>query len=1272
MAAGCNPGPGSVLRAPYPSYTDYKDIPGITGEEITAIQALKERRDSFVYGATLSTETFYNEDGEIRGYSAFLCEWLSELFDIPFTPVIYEWDELIGGLADNSIDFTGELTATPEREKTYFMTGATAERSIKVMRIAGSEPLSGIAARRPLRYAFLEGVTTFGLVMPHLEKNAGIFFADNYETAYTMLVNEEIDAFFEEAPAEAAFDVYGNITAEEFFPLIYTTVSLATQNRSLEPLVSVLQKALRHGAAYSLVKKYNKGFEEYMRHKLFLLLSPEEKSYIREHFPPEIPVAVEYDNYPISFYNIREKQWQGIAIDVLEEVGKLTGLSFRPVNDVGAEWPDLLDMLESGKASIVTELIRSEEREGRFLWTGKPFTTDYYALLSKSGFRDLQINEVRFVKVGLIRETAYTEVFHNWFPDHGDIVEFTGMESAFIALERGEVDVVMASRNLLLWLTNYHERAGYKSNLVFNQVFEPSFGFNRDEILLCSIIDKSLRVIDCNSIADRWVRKVFDYREKLAQSQAPWFLGVAGLLFCMLVLLALMFRRNFHEGKRLERTVQDRTAELLRQDELLHVVNDFAAILLASDTDKLKQVLDNGIEMVAHCVAVDRVYVWQNVVKDDSLYYVKVYEWLKPGESGRNATMEFSYRETFPGWEEQLSLGKTINGPLKNFPEDSRLRMGPYGVKSILVIPVFLQKAGETSDYFWGFVSFDDCYRERDFSREEESILRSGSLLVVNALQKNELSKSLEDALERAKTASRAKSEFLANMSHEIRTPMNAIIGMAAIGKSAHEMERKDYCLSRVKEASNHLLGIINDILDMSKIEAGKFELASVEFSLEKTLKQVVEVINFRITEKHQTFSVHIDSSIPPFLVGDDKRLAQVITNLLGNAVKFTPENGTVSLNARLVTEEEGICTIQTEVTDTGIGISGEQQKKLFNSFQQAESSTSRQFGGTGLGLAISRRIVEMMGGNIWVTSAPGEGSTFAFTIKAGRGLGAGSPAADTGAYPARILVVDADQQARDCFAETARNAGIACTLEDGTETPDLAGQNYNLYFVDWKTGGPELAGKIREQNPEGFIVVMLSVSEWTAEEEEARKAGISKFLVKPLFPSSIIDLVNECLGIHAFIEPQKNRRTDNFENHHILLAEDVEINREIVQSLLEPTGITIDCARNGKIALRMFCENPEKYDMIFMDVQMPEMDGCEAARRIRAFEAEHSARMPEPSKETPARRPELPAGIPIVAMTANVFREDIEKCLAAGMNDHIGKPLDLETVLAKLRKYLR
>jgi CheY-like chemotaxis protein len=520
----------------------------------------------------------------------------------------------------------------------------------------------------------------------------------------------------------------------------------------------------------------------------------------------------------------------------------------------------------------------------------------------------------------------------------------------------------------------------------------------------------------------------------------------------------------------------------------------------------------------------------------------------------------------------------------------------------------------------------------------------------------------LKDALHNATVASQAKGEFLSNMSHEMRTPLNAITGMTAIGKSAKDMERKDYALDKIENASTHLLGVINDVLDMSKIEANMLELSPVEFVFEKMLQKVVTVINFRIDEKKQKLTVHIDREIPQTLIADDQRLAQVITNLLGNAVKFTPEKGSIHLDTQLLKTERDICTIQISVKDSGIGISAEQQKKLFQSFQQAESSTARKFGGTGLGLAISKSIVEMMGGMIWVQAEPEKGSTFAFTVQVKCGdrqnKGLFSPGVNLGNV--RIMVVDDDPDILTYFRDITQELGVLCDIATGGEEAlALMKQkdNYHIYFVDWKMpglDGIQLAAEIKARMPENSVIIMISAAEWSTIAEEAKKAGVKKFLSKPLFPTTIAEIINECIdgGKEQGTEAEVNV-SGLFEGRRILLVEDVDINREIVMTLLEPTRLEIDCAENGIQAVRMFIENPDRYDLIFMDIQMPEMDGYEATRRIRALDVLAAK------------------NIPIIAMTANVFKEDIQKCLDAGMDSHVGKPLAFEEVLEKLKSYL-
>ncbi|MDL2264215.1 response regulator [Synergistaceae bacterium OttesenSCG-928-I11] len=525
------------------------------------------------------------------------------------------------------------------------------------------------------------------------------------------------------------------------------------------------------------------------------------------------------------------------------------------------------------------------------------------------------------------------------------------------------------------------------------------------------------------------------------------------------------------------------------------------------------------------------------------------------------------------------------------------------------------------------------------------------------------LERELIAARDAAEDSNRAKSDFLSRMSHEIRTPLNAIIGMVKIARDTDDDERIVYCLEKIDGASVHLLGLINDILDMSKIEAGKFEISLVEFDFEKMISRVVNVINFKLDEKNQHFSAQVDRAIPPFIVSDELRMSQVVTNLLSNANKFTPDGGDVSLYIRLVEEADDNLLLQFDVVDNGIGISPEGQSKLFRSFEQADGSISRKFGGTGLGLAISKRIVDLLGGSLWVKSEEGRGSTFSFTARVLKGERASRalPLREDEWKNLRVLAIDDDPGVLTFFAHAAQSVGLQCkTASGGREALDLisSGERFDVIFVDWKMpdiDGIELTARIKERYGTQAVVIMISSAEWSEIGERARAAGVDRFIPKPLFTPTIVDCIEECLSATTHHLPDASVNDGGiFKGKRILLAEDVEVNREILISLLEDTGVEIDCAENGREALETFEATPEAYDLIFMDIHMPEMDGFEATRRIRA--------LPAPRAAT----------VPIIAMTANVFREDVEKCLAAGMNDHVGKPLDMDEIMGKMKRYLR
>jgi signal transduction histidine kinase/ActR/RegA family two-component response regulator len=383
----------------------------------------------------------------------------------------------------------------------------------------------------------------------------------------------------------------------------------------------------------------------------------------------------------------------------------------------------------------------------------------------------------------------------------------------------------------------------------------------------------------------------------------------------------------------------------------------------------------------------------------------------------------------------------------------------------------------------------------------------------------------LLEAKERAEKASRSKSEFLSRMSHEMRTPMNAIIGMTRIALKTARGAGEIHCLETIGGASQHLLDVINNVLDMAKIEAKKFDIQSTAFNLSAMLRSAANVLDFRAVEKNQRLIIDIDERLPFAVMGDEIRLRQVITNLISNAVKFTPDEGTIIVRATYIKDAENLFILQVDVEDNGIGIPDNYKKRLFNAFEQVEEGLTRKYGGTGLGLSICKQLVEMMGGMIWVESEPGVGSKFSFAV-----------------------------------------------------------------------------------------------------------------------PLSAADDVFEEINFNKI-------QTGSYEGLHVLIAEDIEINRDIIHSILKETGISVDFAENGRVAVLKFYSNPSKYSVIFMDIQMPEMDGYEATRVIRDT---HEGK-----------------AVPIIAMTANVFKEDIDACYAAGMDSHIGKPLDANIIFNELSKYI-
>jgi signal transduction histidine kinase/DNA-binding response OmpR family regulator len=675
--------------------------------------------------------------------------------------------------------------------------------------------------------------------------------------------------------------------------------------------------------------------------------------------------------------------------------------------------------------------------------------------------------------------------------------------------------------------------------------------------------------------------------------------------------------------------------------------------------EDMGELIRDTVRQVGEFLDVSRVLIVAVKRGDESHFRYTWFAQRKWARQALKAGLNAFIEEVFPKTEPCRSRIPTIYCNNTEVDEEGKYRLflEQVQIKSFIWAPIYIESV------YWGLLSVEECEYFRSWNESDKQLVGSVTSAIAGAITRGLMDRERIEALEQAVQASQAKSNFLSNMSHEMRTPMNAIIGMTSIGSAADNIERKDYAFGKIEEASTHLLGVINDILDMSKIEANKLELSSVDFNFEKMLQKVASVATFKIEERSQIFHVGIDRRIPVNLIGDDQRLAQVITNLLSNASKFTPEGGNISLDTKFLCEEDGIITLRIQVSDSGIGISDEQQKRLFSSFQQAESGTARKYGGTGLGLAISKRIIEMMDGEIWIESELGKGASFIFTVQMRVGSKGRSKQLAEGVDwgNLRVLAVDDDEYVRNFFEELAERCGFSCnTVSTGEEALALIAHSdpFDIYFIDWMLpgmNGVELTRRVKEWGTDTSIITIMSSADWSEIETEARSVGIDRHLGKPLFPSPLIELINELIGVEQLLTVlDEQGDMDDFTGFTVLLAEDVEVNQEIVLALLGPSKLTIEIASDGSEALGMFEAASERYDVVFMDVQMPNMDGLETTRRIRAL-------------DVPRARE-----VPIIAMTANVFREDIDRCLAAGMDDHVGKPIDLSELLSKLRQHLQ